>query len=580
MCRLFVYGCSFLLLAMGACNVMGAAKRDDYHNCLGCHRGIEKISVNHQFPCEDCHLKIENRCEKPLASHEEIIRNPSDPAHVDAFCMPCHKEDLENLRVSLHSTMAGIINQTRYLWGAQQSAVPALYGLSGPLKMLPQMDASSYPETTGELVDDFLRRRCLRCHIHTAGERAPGLYRSTGCAACHMVYEDDGLYRGDDEIIDKSKPGHPRRHEFSKLIPNRQCLHCHNKNHVGADYEGFFESDYSWRYRTSSNSPPNSEHLYGLEQHRLSKDVHAQKGLWCIDCHTKTDVMGDGVLYHFQMEVPKRTCIQCHGGPDQAEPERSIDAIISAGDGTFHFLLKGPSAPLTMKVYSTVPVAHGVTDHQSVRCSACHSQWSYQDYGLSVIREDLNEEYKWHGLTTQGEPSIKDALEQQMKQTNTGVSFSRDWISGQREVGIWSAGWRYRRWEFMPLGLDHTERFSILRPRYQYYVSYTDRLGNVFLDSVLPERGDRSGRGWTYMPYVPHTTAPFGRSCHHCHLNEFAVGLGLVNAQTIETGLMIPSPPAITSMRLLSSQEQNKLLNPSAKWHRARFRALTNKYSP
>jgi hypothetical protein len=84
-----------------------------------------------------------------------------------------------------------------------------------------------HPEMPRMLVDDFLRRRCLRCHIHTADPGGRGLYRATGCAACHMLYGNDGRYQGSDQAIDRSKEGYPTKHEFTTLIPNTQCLHCH-----------------------------------------------------------------------------------------------------------------------------------------------------------------------------------------------------------------------------------------------------------------------------------------------------------------------------------------------------------------
>jgi hypothetical protein len=77
-------------------------------------------------------------------------------------------------------------------------------------------------------------------------------------------------------------------------IPNGQCRHCHNPNRVGADYEGRFEHDYHAAYRTPDRDQGAPPLIYGSEQHRLARDVHAERGLWCIDCHGKDDVMGSG----------------------------------------------------------------------------------------------------------------------------------------------------------------------------------------------------------------------------------------------------------------------------------------------
>jgi len=101
-----------------------------------------------------------------------------------------------------------------------------------------------------------------------------------------------------------------------------------------------------------------------------------------------------------------------------------------------------------------------------------------------------------------------------------------------------------------------------------------DRLGNVAVDSATPLRGDGGGIGWAFMPYVPHTVGPSGRSCDSCHLNRETVGLGAQQVLTEDTALTVSSPPALSSMRLLNEAEKQKLLNPSERWRKGRFRAL------
>jgi hypothetical protein len=70
----------------------------------------------------------------------------------------------------------------------------------------------------------------------------PGDYRQSGCAACHVVYANDrdpkhssvyasaghdGTSQTLDPTIDKSQPGHPLRHAFTRAIPTSQCMVCH-----------------------------------------------------------------------------------------------------------------------------------------------------------------------------------------------------------------------------------------------------------------------------------------------------------------------------------------------------------------
>jgi hypothetical protein len=544
----------------------------NYADCLSCHRGIESISDSHPFACADCHLLPGDRQTKSLTGHQRIVRNPSAPEQLEAFCGPCHKAEIKAIRNSLHSTMAGIINQTRYLWGAQDRAAPAVYGLSGPLRPLPTPPSLVYPETPAMLVDDFLRRRCLRCHIHAKGSEGPGLYRTTGCAACHVHYTDEGRYEGGDAAVDRSRTGHPLRHAFTKRIPNGQCLHCHNHNHVGADYEGLFEHDHSDTYRSPMVNGSLRPIVYGLDHHRLARDIHAEKGLWCIDCHTRRDVMGDGHTYSFQMEVPRRSCSDCHGGFEGKVPDMTNRAIDKNSSG-FLFISKNHDREHRLPEFRPDATGHRIEAHAKVRCSACHAQWSYQDYGLSVMREDRIHDYKWQDLSVQGDPCLQKKLKAYAESPETAYPASVDYLSGREREGIWSSGWRFRRWEPMPLGVDPAGRYVILRPFYQYLITHVDRSGNVPLDSVAPERGDGTGKGWAFMPCVPHTTAPFGRACTACHMNPVAAGLGIQDELNMDTALTTPSPPPIRTMRLLNPQEQQRLIQPTSKWHKERLNA-------
>ena len=557
---------------------MGAQPQNiNYADCLSCHQGIEQISEHHDFACAACHLDPDKRKISRLETHQAMVRNPSAPDTVEQFCLPCHQEEIRTVQTSLHWTMAGIINQTRYLWGAQPAASPAVYGLGDQLTPLPEPDQSRYADAPALLVDDFLRRRCLRCHVHTTGARGRGLYRASGCAACHIPYTDEGTYQGNDQAVSRSEKGYPARHTFTARIPDAQCRHCHTPNRVGADYAGLYQHDYSDTFRSPRVNGALRPRLYGLDQHHLAQDIHAQQGLGCIDCHNRMDVMGDGKLYSYEMAVPKRTCTDCHGG---FAPKRPVETgnVFQRPSGQFVLITKRGKKVHRIPQFSPQSPGHDIPAHARVRCSACHAQWSYQDYGLSVIREDVIADYKWYGRTAQGDPDLEALLETYVLNPDTVYPLSKDWISGLPGPGIWSVGWRFRRWEFMPLGMDHQGRITLLRPRYQYQVSYVDRLANVALDSVTPTRGDQTQQGWAFMPYVPHTVAPSGRACRSCHQNPVAAGVGVQGGATMDTVLTIPSPPAVEAMGLLAPDIRKRLLHPSLKWQKSQFKVRRSLY--
>ncbi|HUA55167.1 MAG TPA: hypothetical protein VMB81_23500 [Candidatus Sulfotelmatobacter sp.] len=70
----------------------------------------------------------------------------------------------------------------------------------------------------------------------------PGDYRSSGCAACHVIYANDrdvkhagpyaqygslGTSITVDPTISKTESGHPLQHQFTSAIPTSQCMVCH-----------------------------------------------------------------------------------------------------------------------------------------------------------------------------------------------------------------------------------------------------------------------------------------------------------------------------------------------------------------
>ena len=530
----------------------------DFSSCLMCHEGIEKLDENHAFSCDQCHILPENR-HKPLANHDLIVRFPAAPSHAKIFCGSCHQNEISRLYNSLHYTLAGIINQTRYLWGAQKDPDPQ-YSASGygDLKGLPP--DPSVVQTPADLVDDLLRRRCITCHPGKKPPQERGLYRGLGCAACHILYENDGVYRGRDQAM-KGRKGYPKVHKFCNPIPVRQCLHCHNGPRVGADYTGLFEHDYhqSYRYPISRGMLP--ERIYLMDHHRLKPDFHYEKGLLCVDCHEKGDVMGRGEVNRCQQEAVRIRCQHCHepynnnideSGKGQSHPCIE-DGLFRSRQGRLHML---PIRDKSVK-------AHSIPQMKNVHCIGCHSAWSFSDYGPSLLRDDRRDLSQWAPWRLQSNSTINDLFDEQGRFLGP--------VSGP---GPWFLGWRFRRWEFLTLGKDSKGRIVPFRPRYQFLISFIDKNGRVILDSVIPQRGDGSGQGWAYMPFYPHTVQKRGRPCEACHGQPLAAGQGIWKGQGQDLLLTRPSPPVYPSLKLLSESEKTKLLQKTPIYRKWRFRTL------
>jgi hypothetical protein len=206
--------------------------------------------------CTDCHKGDASAVEAEKA-HTGMYGNPSDFRVIEETCGTCHPEEVENNMKSLHSTSAGIIiiSGTRYDFGAQDRAsIYANYAVKddnpegefalAELAEVPYYDPSKPESSTNSTGDDYLRNQCLRCHLWSDGHQRDGDYRASGCAACHVVYSDAGLYEGGDKAIDKSQKDRPMFHRITSKIPETQCIHCHNRGgRTGVSFIGTMESD-------------------------------------------------------------------------------------------------------------------------------------------------------------------------------------------------------------------------------------------------------------------------------------------------------------------------------------------------
>ncbi|AJE03648.1 hypothetical protein [Geobacter pickeringii] len=226
-----------ILVALVALAVPGWAAQE---KCLTCHQGIEKIAdgpVMGKLSCTGCHKGNPDAADKQQA-HAGMYANPGDLRVAAKTCGTCHPKDLENAMRSLHATSAGKISGTRYAWGAQgREGIYANQAVGNPgakkgvkaLKGLPSYDPKKPEGPDNSPADDYLRNQCLRCHIWNGGAQQDGDYRASGCAACHVLYSDAGVYEGNDKAITKGEKGRPRFHRITTRIPVDQCLHCHNR---------------------------------------------------------------------------------------------------------------------------------------------------------------------------------------------------------------------------------------------------------------------------------------------------------------------------------------------------------------
>jgi hypothetical protein len=126
----------------------------------------------------------------------------------------------------------------------------------------------------------------------------PGDYRSSGCAACHVVYANDrdpihsstyakfgrdGQSASVDPTIPKGESGHPIGHQFTRAIPTSQCMNCHmhQPNMFENSYLGFtmwdYESDAPIMWPTKQRYPTAAEVRKVLDR---NPEGAAPRGNW------------------------------------------------------------------------------------------------------------------------------------------------------------------------------------------------------------------------------------------------------------------------------------------------------------
>ncbi|MEN8191009.1 MAG: hypothetical protein ABFS19_14275 [Thermodesulfobacteriota bacterium] len=315
------------------------------------------------------------------------------------------------------------------------------------------------------------------------------------------------------------------KHRMTTAIPTTQCVRCHSGNRVGTEYIGLFEHDFEKMYRSPRykwNAPPAP---YGIDHHTLMPDIHYKAGLACIDCHTGSEMMGDGKTYAAAHQATEVTCDTCHGTTDAPAKTAALakgDAALAAANANPNFDAKegdmvavtakgtklsnvkktdkgmvltskvtGKAHPIPqLKDMEKQPVAHQVGNHMAnMQCSACHSGWASLDFGTHLMREDYPSYKKWKRWREPDPQTLKllyatlgsnvgdkmvtpDRKFKGAKKDAWPAAEEMDLLNGEKTTGIWFGSMTMRNWEDVILGKNANGKVSMFRPQYQYFISH------------------------------------------------------------------------------------------------------------
>ena len=524
--------------------------------CQDCHSGLEEMHPWYAVTCTGCHggnpdateiILAHVRETVPLPNDERILPesfdpkylqflNPADLRVVRRTCGACHGEIVERLLKSLHCTTAGHLSDGLYENGLARSrrtrfSIFAVEDADGKvpenayasLAGLPS--SSSLPGDRSALsghVLDLARKNCMQCHLWSSGTGLRGRlgqdgdYRGGGCTACHVSYADDGLSKSADRSIDRLEPGHPIEHRMVKSPPTNTCTRCHYGDaSIGLQFRGLAQL---------VPGMPAGPQVPGTTDSRLNgayyiddplivpPDIHHEKGMHCVDCHTTSDVMGDGNVYGFMEHAVEIECTDCHGTFTQTTARRTSRGqrlehiveeegklfLVSKVDGRRH-PLKQAFHVLDPKRAEYNPVAaRAMTEaHEKLECYACHAGWNANFFGFHFDRnESFSDLDLLSGERTPGRNTTQEKVFATLRHFYLGYN-------DEGMVAPYLVG-------FSTMGSVH------------------DAQGKVFVDQLLPVTAAGLS-GMTMIHHQLHSTRPVARDCVDCHRSPGTLGLGSGN---------------------------------------------------
>ncbi len=527
----------FLLLTLAAALTFAGCSKPggDGSTCAACHQGLEPVSPTH-VECVSCHGGDPANPEEK-ASHRGMYgpKNPADPKHWEKTCGKCHPYQLGRVRSNLMYTNTGMIKNTQATWegedgilyATQQEKVHDATGIPLELKTVAELNNLS-----GELYRKF----CSLCHIGIDSNQVWAGSHASGCAACHFPYNDNATYQGDDQTV-KGKWPHSANHAMVTLPENKVCARCHNRSgRIALAYEGLNDGNNS--LVPTLHGEPGPKIISGVRNlTRIQPDIHHEKGMECIDCHTSRDVMGDSYAYQNMYLQTEIACEDCHGSPTEKPAKESIsreneevqresahyqkrmqqgdEMVLTAkgrkysnvfsSDGKIWLQGKRDGKLHESKVITATP-EHTIVGHERLECYACHSRTVAQCYGC-------------HTEYDQRQPGI-------------------DFIKGRKTPGLFTETEDYRMLYPFPLALNQRGKVSTVTPGCQTFVTVVDPLGKKVLDEYVSLfKGRQQLR---FAPFFGHNTGTKAIGCSECHANPAFLGFGqhVVDGNSIEATLI------------------------------------------
>lgn len=491
--------------------------------CLVCHTNVTGLGDAHRpeaVGCVSCHGGDAFTL-VAIRAHAGMELIPGNLATARLRCgqAACHPTIVPRVERSLMTTISGIVAVNRAVFGEPTGEA------TGEAPHVLRLGQSA--------ADTHLRQLCAACHLGAPklalgpnGEDA----RGGGCNACHLSYGPAALEaltqyeRGKLRGAAEAPTVHPA---VSLDTDNGQCFGCHSRSgRISTSYEGWHEMHEPpagssalgqlgpSRYRTLAD-----ERVF----ERVMPDVHQQRGLDCIDCHTANEVMGDGETHARKSQQLRVACEDCHPPPgttlrwaaaSEIDPEsRKILSVrqwpgvvprlfarTAGGELLVNVVTDDSGDPVMIRkrtgerrpLKAALAVCAEGQGHARLSCGSCHTAWAPRCPTCHTSFDAQDEAYDW----------VADADVVGAWKEQAGAYIADPPTLGVRALPSPSEGQREIVDTFVP-GMVLT----IERPQ-----------------DVAGAQGPLFRR--LYARIEPHTTRREARSCTSCHNDPVAIGYG------------------------------------------------------
>lgn len=477
----------------------------DLESCQVCHvqnTGFSEFHKPELIGCVSCHLGNPDSNEKDEA-HENMVLIPGNLNDATDTCGKCHPNELQRINQSLMTNNSGLVAVDKFVFGESDSPNHHF-----DIRELGQSPA-----------DQHLRNLCANCHLGAEkSEWGPitELSRGGGCNACHLNYSD-GARNDLQTYLESEKEVLPSIHPSTDIkVTDQHCFGCHSRSsRISTNYMGWHETllDEEELEEGHSYRVFEDKRVYSFQ----GQDVHHEKGILCIDCHSSHEVMGDGNRYLHAEDAVKIQCSDCHFKKSaNTMPYDSLDAesllvfmhrnfehtenriLVTEKNSNplVNTFLEGDQLVMISKkdgrkheISKQGMVCADDRAHKDMSCATCHSQWAPRCIGCHNVYDDkANLAY--------------DLLDKKMT--------AGSWVEEVFEFEV----------DLPALGVRENNGHRKIEPAIPGMIMSIDH------GSFSQEAKDSLSFHRLYAPHSPHTTAKEVRSCISCHGNPSALGYG------------------------------------------------------